>query len=247
MNTSLLDLKNLQEVDDQARADARALEEGAKRRAAAAAHLKASEDKLAATKAEVEAMHTRHRTLEGEVADLSVRRTTNSRKQMAVKNSGEYTALLKEAEFLSTRINELEDEILELLDRLEKRGISIADQEALVSEEAAAYASLAAETEQAERIGRERLTELEHRRQALTAALPPNFLKQYADIAKTRGGRAVTAATGGMCLACRLGFPPQLYNELQRGEKVLNCPNCGRIIYWGDHPDLAPQSKAQKP
>ncbi len=246
MNTLLLDLKNLQEVDDQARADARALEEGAKRREAAAAGLKASEDKLAGVRAEVEAMQARHQTLEGEVANLSARRTNNSRRQMAVKNSGEYTALLKEAEFLSTRINELEDEILELLDRLEKRAITIADLKALVSEEAAAYAGLAAETERAEQVGRERLANLRHRRQALTAALPAHLLKQYDDIAKARGNRAVTAAAGGLCLACRLGFPPQLFNDLQRGEKILNCPNCGRIIYWSDHPDLAPQPEAPK-
>lgn len=247
MNTALIDLKNLQEVDDEARHDVRALEEGARRRAVAAASLKASEDRLAGARGEVEAMRVRHRTLEGEVADLSGRRTNNSRRQMAVKNNSEYAALQKEAEFLSTRINELEDEILALLDRLEKREVDITDLEALVSEEVAAYAALAAETEKAELAGRERLADLSRRRQALTAALPANLLKQYDDIAKARGGRAVTAATGGLCLACRLGFPPQLFNDLQRGEKILNCPNCGRIIYWSDHPDLAGPQEAPKP
>jgi predicted nucleic acid-binding Zn-ribbon protein len=49
---------------------------------------------------------------------------------------------------------------------------------------------------------------------------------------------AVTAAAEGLCLACRLSFPPQFYIELQRNEKISVCPNCGRLIYWRDHPDF---------
>jgi predicted nucleic acid-binding Zn-ribbon protein len=27
-------------------------------------------------------------------------------------------------------------------------------------------------------------------------------------------------------------LPPQLYNELQRGDSVLTCPMCRRILFW---------------
>jgi hypothetical protein len=26
--------------------------------------------------------------------------------------------------------------------------------------------------------------------------------------------------------------PPQLYNQIQRGEQVIVCPNCQRILFW---------------
>ena len=29
-----------------------------------------------------------------------------------------------------------------------------------------------------------------------------------------------------------MNIPPQLYNELQRSEQILCCPNCNRILYW---------------
>jgi predicted nucleic acid-binding Zn-ribbon protein len=31
-----------------------------------------------------------------------------------------------------------------------------------------------------------------------------------------------------------MGIPPQAFNELIRGDKLLTCTNCSRIIYWGD-------------
>ncbi len=241
MNSVLHDLKNLQEVDDQIRLDRLALSEGAARLTEAAARFKAFEERLAALRRELEGLKSRHQELEVEVAGLSAKKSHNEKRQSAVKNNTEYTALLKEAEYLGGRVNELEDETLEVLDRQEKREVEIAGLELVVSDEAARYAQTAAEIEKAQTGGRARLDGLAARRQALVAALPPDRLKQYDDLVKTRAGRAVTAAADGLCLACRLGFPPQVFNELQRNEKILTCPNCNRVIYWRDHPDFKDQ------
>ncbi|MDL2226393.1 C4-type zinc ribbon domain-containing protein [Deltaproteobacteria bacterium OttesenSCG-928-M10] len=239
MNTTLNDLKNLQEVDDQLKAGRQALAEGAARLKEAGAGLKNFEARLAAAKADLAAMRARHRELEGEVADLSQKRRNNENRQMSVKNSNEYLALAKEAEFLNGRIGELEDETLELLDLMDKRELEISDLEAVVTEEAAAYGRTAEAIEKAAGQGRETLDSLEARRLSVIRALPETQLKLYDEIYKARGGRAVTPAADGLCLACRLGFPPQIFNELQRNEKIITCPNCARIIYWRDHPDFA--------
>ena len=244
MNIELLDLKNLQEVDDQTEGDRKVLEEGAARLAEGARRMKAFEDKLAGAREELAAMRTRHRELEAEVADLSVKKAANEKRQMAVKSNNEYTALQKEAEYLAGRINESEDEILALLDRIEKREVEIGELELVVTEEAAVYARAAAATEKAEGRSRARLAVLAERRLGLVAAIPAPRMRQYEDIAKRRKGIAVTAAADGLCLACRLGFPPQVYNDLQRNEKILTCPNCGRIIFWRDHPDFKEEETA---
>lgn len=145
---------------------------------------------------------------------------------------------MKEAEFLTTRIGELEDETLDLLDQMEKAELEIGNMEMLVGEEAVIYAKNSGEIEKAQVDGRERLAELGLRREGLVGSLPADQLKRYEEIAKVRGGLAVAAAADGLCLACRLGFPPQIFNDLQRNEKILTCPNCNRLIYWRDHPDF---------
>ena len=238
MNSILMDLKKLQELDDQRRQDQKALDESDARLKAASARLKSFEDRLKAAEDDLAAMRIRHRDLEAEVADLSVKKKNNENRQMSVKNNNEYGALLKEAEYLSAKINESEDEILELLDRLEKKELESADLKILLTEESALFAQVAAETEKACLEGRERLTLVDGLRAQVVAGLPPNYMRQYEELSRTRAGRAVSPALGGLCLACRLGFPPQIFNELQRNEKILNCPNCGRIIYWQDHPDF---------
>lgn len=239
MNTTLHDLKNLQEVDDQLKAGRQALAEGAARMKEAGAGLKNFEDKLAAAKADLAVMQTRHRELEGKIADLSQKRKNEESRRMAVKNNHEYLALAKEAEFCNSRISDLEDETLELLDRIDKRELEINGLESVVSEEAAAYGCTAEAIDKAARQSRAAIDSLKTRRLAVLKALPEPQLKLYDEIFKAKGGRAVTAAADGLCLACRLGFPPQVFNELQRNEKVLTCPNCGRVIYWRDHPDFA--------
>lgn len=238
MNIILHHLKNLQEVDDRLRAGQKALDGCEERLKAAGAALKSSEDKLRATREELAKMRARHRELEAEVADLTQKRKNNEARQMTIKNANEYTALAREAEFLNGRINELEDETLELLDKIEKAEIALENFEQLVSEEAAAYGLTSAEIDKVTAAGRRELEVLKARREELVKELPAPQLSQYNELVRTRAGRAVAAASDGMCLDCRLSFPPQIYNELQRNEKISNCPNCGRIIYWREHPDF---------
>lgn len=243
MNHLIGDLKRLQELDDQISGDKKALAEGETCLAEAAARLKTFEDRLKALKDDRERMSSRHRELEALMADLSLKKSANEKRQLAVKNDNEYTALLKEAEYLNSNINQAEDEALELLDRLERREIEINDQSSLLREEATLFAAFAAETEKAMSTGRSRLADLQRQRQELFASLPSLQGRQYEDLHQKKGGRAVSPAADGMCLTCRLSFPPQVFNELQRNEKIIVCPNCGRIIYWREHPDFKSDEK----
>jgi hypothetical protein len=53
---------------------------------------------------------------------------------------------------------------------------------------------------------------------------------------RRKAGQAMSPVRDGQCQACRLSVPPQLYNELQRADKLMVCPNCARIMYWTGHP-----------
>jgi len=52
-----------------------------------------------------------------------------------------------------------------------------------------------------------------------------------------RNGIAIVAVSRGICSGCHMNIPPQLYNELQRSEQILCCPNCNRILYWDETAD----------
>ena len=44
----------------------------------------------------------------------------------------------------------------------------------------------------------------------------------------------MSAVVGGVCQTCHMGIPPQRFNELRRGDALMSCSNCKRIIYWAD-------------
>ena len=41
-------------------------------------------------------------------------------------------------------------------------------------------------------------------------------------------------------------IPPQTFIELQGGHKIINCPNCQRLIYWVEHFNEGPTRRLMK-
>jgi predicted nucleic acid-binding Zn-ribbon protein len=68
-------------------------------------------------------------------------------------------------------------------------------------------------------------------RSKIESRVPREPLALY-DRIRRRKPQAMVEVIDGTCQGCHLQIPPQIYNEAQRGERVLQCPNCTRIIYW---------------
>ncbi len=69
-------------------------------------------------------------------------------------------------------------------------------------------------------------------RESLRKGLPPALLKRYEFILRRHNGSAICEVREGVCLGCHLSMLPQLYIDLQKGEEIIQCPNCQRIVYW---------------
>lgn len=243
MNITLLNLKKLQEVDDLVRARHKAMAESRTLLAVTSAKLKSDENNLAEIRRLQRNEEVRHRDLEGELKTLAVKKKSNEDRLVTFKNNTEYTALIKEADFLAKRVDEIENKALVILEQLEKRAAVIDAMELALTQIRAAVTSQLADFKAAEAASKNYLANLTIQRAALTEAIEPNLIKRYEEIAGTKGGLVVTAALNGLCLACRMSFPPQIYNELQQNQKISVCPNCGRFLYWPGHHDFQPQTK----
>jgi predicted nucleic acid-binding Zn-ribbon protein len=75
---------------------------------------------------------------------------------------------------------------------------------------------------------------LQHERLGVSQVVDMGLLKRYDTLRKRKGGIAVSPVVQGVCQTCHLRIPPQEFNELIRGDALMTCPNCTRIIYWGD-------------
>jgi predicted nucleic acid-binding Zn-ribbon protein len=79
-------------------------------------------------------------------------------------------------------------------------------------------------------------------RERLVAALPKAMGALYVRIsARIRDGVAVAQARNGACMACFMALRPQAMAQVRRGEEVVTCDNCNRILYYAPS-DAAPAS-----
>jgi len=78
-----------------------------------------------------------------------------------------------------------------------------------------------------------RLEELDQERQEMSVKIEADVLKLFQKVQSQQvKGNAVVPVQDAVCHGCYVNIPPQMYNELQRCDKLRMCPNCQRIIYW---------------
>lgn len=58
-------------------------------------------------------------------------------------------------------------------------------------------------------------------------------LTTYSRVMK-RTGKAVVEARDGVCHGCFMDIPPQLFNDVVRNQKLIQCPNCHRILFYNN-------------
>ena len=150
-------------------------------------------------------------------------------KLQAARNEKESKAAQREIDTIRRNTQDREKEAIELMEAIEQYRSAIEAHEA-------EFAELEKHLTATEAEGAERMKEIELRieqtgssRSELAGRISPKTLRMYERIHR-RLGRALVEVAGGFCTGCNMELPPQLYIELQRGDKLLNCPNCFRML-----------------
>jgi predicted nucleic acid-binding Zn-ribbon protein len=47
-----------------------------------------------------------------------------------------------------------------------------------------------------------------------------------------RNGLVLAEAKNYSCMACRVTIRPQVFTDIRRAETIIECENCGRILYY---------------
>ena len=191
-----------------------------------------------------EAKHNRAR-LENEVVEQKGRVERAERNLMSSKKQDEYTAAIREADAARKLISTLETQILETMESLEQS-------ESALNERAEEIASLNSDREARLKLFDEerssqsvRLNEARTERDQVFATLPKALSSLYGRIStKIRDGIAVAEARNRSCTACFMALRPQVMSEIRRGDEVITCDNCGRILYYVPT-DSLPAASAQ--
>lgn len=68
-------------------------------------------------------------------------------------------------------------------------------------------------------------------RAEIVKLLPSLVFRRY-DQVRGKRGSGLAQTTTGICKACHMALPPQLFHKLRREPMVEQCPSCGRLIYY---------------
>lgn len=234
MRQQLLDLHEIQKIDVEIR-------EIESQGASVSQKLKELEGKANAVRTEVQSLTTQRentvreiKTLEGTVQAEALKVKKWEQRLNEIRNQREYLALSREVEGSKRANREAEEKILEFMalrDQIDKKLDGLQDQLAEME------VDCAAERATVDRItgaNSGRINGLKSRRDVLAPKVPRPLLKKYDQIRDKRMGVGLVTVVDGQCKGCNMRLPPQLYNVLQRGNTIEQCPSCQRIIFW-DH------------
>ena len=178
--------------------------------------------------------------LERDLAEQRTRAEKAERDLMSSTNSKAYEAAIREADAARKQISTLETQTIEQMEAIEQAERELSEREpevARMREELGA--KLRDFEEQAGAQERELVSRREERERVL-AALPKNMSALYSRIsARIRDGVAVAEARNNACSACFMALRPQVMADVRRGEEVILCDNCNRILYYAPAPQQA--------
>jgi uncharacterized protein len=197
----------------------------AARLAQAAAAVETAKQKLAASQAE-------RKKLEADVAAIQTRLSKYKGQLTELKTNKEYQTMQHEIATAEEAIRSLEDKVLERMEEAETLGRELKAAEAELKTQQGAIAvekkSLDAEAATLQKTTDERSAA----RTAAAKELSPAALKLFEYVSRQRKGQAVAEARDGGCTVCHVRMRPQMFNEVRRGENLVQCESCSRILYF---------------
>lgn len=168
---------------------------------------------------------------EADQKDTQEQLTRAKAKLSQVKNMKESNAAQREVETTRRQLDTREEEVQKLGAALDQQRAMIADHEARLQQ---SQRDLGAQREATQARLSEiqgELAEAQKVSDEMAKQLRPEILKKYRNV-RLRRIPAVVVVKDGTCGGCHMRIPPQLYNIIQRGSSLEQCPTCNRIIYW---------------
>lgn len=148
------------------------------------------------------------------------------------QNQKEYETAMRETDALQKQIAAFETQVIENMTALEEVEKEIASRSEEINTIDQKRTDALAEFDAQLARDRAELERLEGGREDVFKTLPANLAAVYNRLAqRSRDGIAVAEVTGGSCSACFMALRPQMLVEVKRGEQIITCESCTRILY----------------
>jgi len=148
-----------------------------------------------------------------------------------VKSNDTYRILLSEIEKVKEYKNVLEDEVLELIEKIDKEYIVIKNNENKLKEIEQKIKYEIYEIRSFEKKLEKEINEIEKERQEQKSKIDKTILLQYERLrGNCRSEKIICIIDGESCEGCGILLRPQLINQVQKCHELVFCDNCSSIL-----------------
>jgi uncharacterized protein len=202
--------------------------------------------RLEADRAALVANQRDRKKFEGDI-QLHEQKISKLRDQMSgAKTNEQYQAFQKEIAYIEAEIRKAEDGILDLMEKSEPldKNVKAAETE-LKAEQKHVEAEKTRARERTSADEKE-LAQQREERSVVRQQLEPTFYAEYERVRKKSKNTPIADATDGRCSLCHMGLRPQFFQDLRRGDKVMFCESCGRILTYNPVVDVGSDVAASR-
>ncbi|MFP4283952.1 MAG: zinc ribbon domain-containing protein [Desulfovermiculus sp.] len=225
----------LQRIDDEIVHLQQVIEEAPQKVAAKEKQLHLQKEQEQELVDKIDVLTEQEKKLSKEIDEDNAKIKKSKNKLMMVENSREYHAMMREMDNLEKTNRMREEEKMALEEDLESQNTLLTSvqtaAQSLEEELEELRQNLEVQLEQAQ----SRLQELQEDRTNATQGIPKPILSRYEFIRSRLNNPVIVGVEDGICTGCHISIPPQTFIELQKGEQILSCPNCQRLIFWRNH------------
>lgn len=232
MKLELEKLIELQKTDTNIRRLKKSIETAEQRRANIEQEFEQHASSIREIQNQAENAKREHADLEKQAAEAKAHLERANRNLKTSTNQKQYETSMRELDVLQKQISGFEAQMLEKMTAIE-------DVDKVLSERSEEIAGLEGKRGEAvsEFEGQLEKDKAEYeveskKREEVFVTLPPNLASVYNRLAmRSRDGIAVAEVVNGSCSACHMSLRPQMQLEIKRGDKIITCESCTRILY----------------
>ena len=194
--------------------------------------LEAHNRRLEVDRAALAANQRDRKKLEGDI-QVHQQKVSKLRDQtLLAKTNEQYRAFQNEISYAEGEIRKAEDRILDLMEQSEALDGNVKRAEIDLKKEREHVESEKARARERTAEDQKQLAEARSERGSITASMTPKVVADYERIRKKTKGTAIADATEGRCDACHIALRPQFFQDLRKGDELLFCESCGRMLTY---------------
>jgi predicted nucleic acid-binding Zn-ribbon protein len=152
-----------------------------------------------------------------------------------VKTNKEYDAIANETENVKKKINDLESNIIESVEKVESLTNSNKEIQSDIEKLTIDFDENNVALQEKISASSEEENLLKHERNIVEKKLTNQQINSYQRIRSAKKGVAVASCNGGVCSGCFSFIPPQKVVEIRSMKRMYHCESCGRILIWDNN------------